>query len=77
MGGISYSLSVKMEKTVMWSFSRIRDASKIEYKDIYWEGPFSWTGYDTHNDLMVIPDIEGIYLWTFCYKDGYLVLGVK
>ena len=26
-----------------------------------------------HNNLEVIPELEGIYLWTFNYKDGYLV----
>ena len=57
----------------MWSFNRIRDASKINCEDIFWEGPFSWTGYDVYNNLDPIPDIEGIYLWTFCYNNGYLI----
>lgn len=47
--------------------------TKTELKEVEWEGPFSWTGYENQNNLDKIPDIEGIYLWTFQYKDGYLV----
>ena len=57
----------------MWSFNRIRDAAKIEQKELYWEGPFSWTGYEMYNNLEVTPELEGIYLWTFNYKNGFLV----
>ena len=57
----------------MWSFNRQRDASKIEIKEIQWQGPFSWTGYENQNNLDQIPDIEGVYLWTFQYNDGFLV----
>ncbi|MBK8506073.1 MAG: hypothetical protein IPL46_30080 [Saprospiraceae bacterium] len=49
------------------------DTSKIEVREIEWQGPFSWTGYVNQNCLDEIPDTEGIYLWTFQYKDGYLV----
>ncbi|MDF7820727.1 hypothetical protein P1X15_24105 [Runella sp. MFBS21] len=49
------------------------DISKIEVREIEWQGPFSWTGYENHNNLDTIPETEGIYLWTFEYKDGYLV----
>lgn len=49
------------------------DISKIEIREIEWQGPFSWTGYENQNNLDEIPDTEGIYLWTFQYKDGYLV----
>lgn len=49
------------------------DTSKIEVREIEWQGPFSWTGYETKNSLDKMPDTEGIYLWTFQYKDGYLV----
>ncbi|MBC6490704.1 hypothetical protein BC349_19730 [Flavihumibacter stibioxidans] len=38
-----------------------------------WQGPFSWTGYENLNNLDPIPDTEGIYLWTFRYKNGYLI----
>lgn len=46
---------------------------KIEVIETEWRGPFSWTGYENQNSLDKIPDTEGIYLWTFQYKDGYLV----
>lgn len=44
-----------------------------ETKEVEWQGPFSWIGYENKNGLDKIPDVEGIYLWTFKYKDGYLV----
>jgi len=59
----------------MWSFNRERDASKIDVKEIEWLGPFSWIGYENQNNLEKMPDLEGIYLMTFQYKDGYLVGG--
>lgn len=46
---------------------------KSQIRNIEWQGPFSWSGYENQNNLDKIPDIEGIYLWTFKYKDGYLV----
>ena len=49
------------------------DTSVIEVREIEWKGPFSWIGYENQNGLEKIPDTEGIYLWTFQYKDGYLV----
>jgi len=57
----------------MWSFNRMRDVLNIECREINWEGPFSWTGYEVHNRLEAMPELEGIYLWTFKYMDGYLV----
>ncbi|MFD2524353.1 hypothetical protein ACFSQD_00910 [Flavihumibacter stibioxidans] len=49
------------------------DTSIIEVREIEWQGPFAWTGYEAKNGLDKMPDTEGIYLWTFQYKDGYLV----
>ncbi|MFD2527514.1 hypothetical protein ACFSQD_16945 [Flavihumibacter stibioxidans] len=49
------------------------DIIKIEVREIEWQGPFSWTGYENLNNLDPIPDTEGIYLWTFRYKNGYLI----
>lgn len=49
------------------------DNLKAENRKIEWLGPFSWIGYESQNNLEKIPDIEGIYLWTFKYKNGYLV----
>ena len=49
------------------------EESEIKVREIEWQGPFSWLGYENLNSLDKIPDIEGVYLWTFQYKDGYLV----
>jgi hypothetical protein len=49
------------------------DISKIDVREIEWLGPFSWTGYENQNGLDKIPDIDGIYLWTFEHDEGYLV----
>lgn len=49
------------------------DTLKMEIRNIEWLGPFSWTGYESQNNFEKIPDIEGIYLWTFRYEDGYLI----
>ncbi|NLB64495.1 MAG: hypothetical protein GX801_10405 [Fibrobacter sp.] len=38
-----------------------------------WHGPFSWFGYEKHNGLEQMPNLSGIYLWTFEYLDGYLL----
>ncbi len=56
-----------------WSFNRFRDASLIETEDILWEGPFSWPGFEQINNLIPISDIAGVYLFTFEYKDGYIL----
>lgn len=60
----------------MWSFNRLKDETKIKEEQIEWQGPFAWTGYEELNGLDKIPDIEGIYLWTFRYKDGYVVYSI-
>jgi len=49
------------------------ETSNIEIEEIEWTGPFSWVGYEKQNNLDKLPDIDGIYLWTFQFKDGYLV----
>jgi hypothetical protein len=49
------------------------DISKNHVREIEWQGPFSWIGYENINKLEKIPDVEGIYLWTFQYEQGYLV----
>ena len=56
-----------------WSFNRFRDAALIEKENISWQGPFSWPGFEPINKLAVIPDIAGVYLLTFEYKDGYIL----
>jgi hypothetical protein len=47
--------------------------TEIDAQELEWKGPFSWIGYENQNDLDKLPDIDGIYLWTFEFKDGYLV----
>ena len=60
----------------MWCFNRLRDASKIKIEDIQWQGPFAWPGYESQNNLDTMPDIEGLYLFTFKYNDGFLIYAV-
>jgi|SRR5690554_4363883 len=54
-------------------FNRIKDASLIKTEDLFWHGPFSWIGFEHVNGLEPIPDIVGVYLFTFEYKDGYII----
>lgn len=49
------------------------DILKVENKNIEWHGPFSWPGYEIQNGLDKLPDLDGIYLWTFQYKNGFLI----
>ena len=60
----------------MWSFNRLRDCSSIETENILWKGPLSWPGFKDNNKLNSIPNVEGIYLFTFEYKDGYILYTV-
>ena len=57
----------------MWSFNRLRDSNNIKKEDIIWQGPFSWPGFEDINKLKTIPNVEGVYLFTFKYKDGFLL----
>lgn len=68
---------MKMEESLLkfYSFNRFRDASLIEAEDIVWQGPFSWPGYNQINNLVPIPNVAGVYLFTFKYKDGYILRG--
>jgi hypothetical protein len=61
---------------MIWSFNRLRDQLKITCQDLTWEGPFSWPKFESINKLPKIPNSEGIYLFTFEYKDGYVISGV-
>ncbi|HFE65847.1 MAG TPA: hypothetical protein ENJ93_01175 [Chloroflexi bacterium] len=56
-----------------WCFNRFRDASLIKTEDVLWQGPFSWPGFEQINNLMPGPDVAGVYLFTFKYKDGYIL----
>lgn len=56
-----------------WSFNRWRDSTLIQVEDILWQGPFSWPGFAHINTLPPIPDLGGVYLFTFTYQDGYIL----
>ena len=56
-----------------WCFNRFRDASLIKTEDILWEGPFSWPGFEHISTLDLVPDVAGVYLFTYEYKDGYIL----
>jgi hypothetical protein len=38
-----------------------------------WDGPYGWPGFARDQNLDPIPQLPGIYLWTFKYQSGYLV----
>ena len=41
--------------------------------EVTWSGPYSWPGFESKNNLPSIPEVPGVYLWTFDYQDGYLI----
>ena len=53
----------------MKCFSRLKNSADIIKKDLYWQGAFDWPGYGCRE----IPNVEGVYLWTFPYKKGYVL----
>ena len=59
----------------MWSYNRLLDSDKITKENINWQGPLSMPGYENTNGLNSIPDLEGVYLITFKFNDGYLLYG--
>lgn len=68
-----------MEKQILpgfSSFNRSMDHELITTEGLCWEGPFSWLGYNKHNDLDDIHDVAGVYLFTFEYRDGYILRSV-
>jgi hypothetical protein len=56
-----------------WSFNRSSDIDLIKTEEIMWEGPFAWYRFEQINTLKPIPDVAGVYLHTFDYKDGYIL----
>lgn len=46
---------------------------ETEIIEITWDGPHSWPGYESENGLNPIPQIPGVYLQTFAYRQGYLI----
>ena len=57
----------------MWCFNRLRDNANIETEELIWQGPFSWPGFEINNELKPIPNIKGVYLFSFDFKEGYLL----
>lgn len=57
----------------MWCFSRVRDGKDIQSEALEWRGPFAWPGYEHRTGLSAIPDISGVYLFTFPYSDGFVL----
>lgn len=60
-------------KNKFWSFNRQKDAHLITQETVLWMGPFSWNGFEAQNGLEKVPDIAGVYLGAFEYRDGYIV----
>jgi hypothetical protein len=57
----------------MWCFNRIRDGKNIQTEDVEWLGPFSWPGFEHLTKLSSIPDVPGVYLFTFPYSDSFVL----
>lgn len=51
----------------------LKRKDNMETRKFEWKGPFAWPGYEKENGLNPIPDVGGVYLWTFEYGDGYLL----
>jgi hypothetical protein len=58
---------------IMWCFNRVRDGKNIQGEDVKWVGPFSWPKYEHLTKLGSIPDVQGIYLLTFPYHEGFVL----
>lgn len=43
--------------------------------EVTWDGPYSWPTFENENNLPPIPKLQGVYLQTFEYEDGYLIYG--
>jgi hypothetical protein len=41
--------------------------------EVTWNGPYSWPGFESGNNLRAIPQVPGVYLQTFEYQGGYLI----
>lgn len=56
-----------------WCFNRLQDAERITNQEIVWKGPFAWPTFSNEQALEILPDVCGVYLFTFNYKDGYIL----
>ena len=43
--------------------------------EVTWDGPYSWPNFEPENNLPPIPNLQGVYLQTFEYENGYLIYG--
>jgi len=57
----------------MWCFNREIDSDKINEETIIWKGPYSWPKYENDDKQKKMINTEGVYLWTFKYKNGFLI----
>ncbi len=64
---------MKKRLSDFWCFNRFKHSKLITYENIKWEGPFAWPRFETKNNLKCLPDGAGIYLFTYDYKDGFIV----
>jgi len=58
----------------MFSFNRQRDERRITTKTLEWSGTYSFPGFQSE----LKPEVHsaaGVYLFTFKYKDGFLIYG--
>ncbi len=56
-----------------WSFNRSRDSHLIHTEELVWGGPYSWYGFQELNKLQETPNLSGVYLITFEYRNGYIL----
>lgn len=57
----------------MWSFNREVHSSDIIKENIQWYGPYSWPNFEDYNQQEKMTDVEGVYLWTFEFREGFLI----
>lgn len=50
-----------------------KNTSIIEQEEINWHGPYSWPKFSHTNGLPQLPNVGGVYLNCFTYKDGFVV----
>lgn len=60
----------------MWCFNRTRDEGSISSESLNWLGPLAWPKYEDICRLPAVPNIEGVYLFTFEFSDGFVLYSV-
>lgn len=56
-----------------FSFNRERDKDKIITEILTWDGPFCLPKYETEQFPVKMPDVAGVYIFCFPYRDGFLL----